>query len=130
MASCSACPEGSVTFNMDPPNSLNYASNPPQGIEFIHLFGHVDNTNFDVIAGDLQNAVQMAAEDAGLDGREEPAVLLSGGRVRHLALDASFHIDWQRLKEAIGPHTRLIIVNFPNNPSGAIVPVVACAPRS
>jgi methionine transaminase len=50
----------------------------------------------------------------------EPAVLLSGGRVRHLALDASFQIDWQRLKEAIGPRTRLIIVNFPNNPSGAL----------
>jgi methionine transaminase len=51
----------------------------------------------------------------------EPAVLLSGGRVRHLALDASFRIDWQLLKDAIGPHTRLIIVNFPNNPSGALL---------
>ena len=51
----------------------------------------------------------------------EPAVLLSGGRVRHLALDASFHIDWQRLKDALNPRTRLIIVNFPNNPSGALL---------
>jgi methionine aminotransferase len=51
----------------------------------------------------------------------EPAVLLSGGRVLHLALDASFQIDWQRLKDAIGPRTRLIILNFPNNPSGALL---------
>jgi methionine aminotransferase len=51
----------------------------------------------------------------------EPAVLLSGGRVRHLALDASFQIDWQRLKDTINPRTRLIIVNFPNNPSGALL---------
>ena len=51
----------------------------------------------------------------------EPAVLLSGGRVVHVALDSAFRIDWQRLKDAINPRTRLIIVNFPNNPSGALL---------
>ncbi|HTV19714.1 MAG TPA: methionine aminotransferase [Polyangiaceae bacterium] len=51
----------------------------------------------------------------------EPAVLLSGGRVVHLALDAEFRIDWQRVKDALSPRTRLVIVNFPNNPSGALL---------
>lgn len=51
----------------------------------------------------------------------EPAVLLSGGRVVHLPLDATFHIDWERLARAFTPRTRLVILNFPHNPSGALL---------
>jgi methionine transaminase len=51
----------------------------------------------------------------------EPAVLLQGGRVVHLPLSAEYRIDWQRLQGAIGPHTRLIVLNFPHNPSGAVL---------
>ncbi len=56
----------------------------------------------------------------------EPAVTLAGGRTIHLPLalpdeDADFQIDWERLEGAIGPKTRLIILNFPHNPSGAIL---------
>jgi methionine aminotransferase len=51
----------------------------------------------------------------------EPAVLLSGGRVIHLPLDAEFRIDWQRVKDTISARTRLIVVNFPHNPSGALL---------
>jgi len=56
----------------------------------------------------------------------EPAVTLAGGTTIHLPLvvpdeDADFQIDWQRLEDAIGLKTRLIILNFPHNPSGAIL---------
>ena len=51
----------------------------------------------------------------------EPAVLLSGGRVVHVPLDTSFGVDWQRVKDALTPRTRLIILNFPHNPSGALL---------
>jgi len=56
----------------------------------------------------------------------EPAVTLAGGKVRRVPLIASserpeLHIDWSRLKETITARTRLIIVNFPHNPSGAIL---------
>ena len=56
----------------------------------------------------------------------EPAVTLAGGTTTHLPLvlpdeDADFQIDWQQLADAIGPKTRLIILNFPHNPSGAIL---------
>ncbi len=56
----------------------------------------------------------------------EPSVTLAGGTTTHLPLvlpdeDADFQIDWQRLEDAIGPKTRLIILNFPHNPSGAIL---------
>ncbi|MFF7706969.1 methionine aminotransferase [Pseudomonas sp. NPDC007930] len=52
----------------------------------------------------------------------EPSVQLAGGRCVHVPLDpATFAIDWQRLSDAIGPRTRLILLNSPHNPSGALV---------
>jgi methionine aminotransferase len=50
----------------------------------------------------------------------EPAIELSGGRAIHLPLlPPEFKIDWQRVKDAIGPKTRMIILNSPHNPTGA-----------
>ena len=50
----------------------------------------------------------------------EPAVVLAGGRAVHVPLQRpGFGIDWQRLSDAITPRTRLLILNFPHNPSGA-----------
>jgi len=56
----------------------------------------------------------------------EPAVALAGGTTTHLPLippedGADFRIDWEQLENAIGPNTRLIILNFPHNPTGAIL---------
>ena len=55
-----------------------------------------------------------------------PAVTLAGGLVRHvpLRLDArtgEFAMDWQRLTDALSARTRLVICNFPHNPTGAIL---------
>ncbi|TBU98846.1 pyridoxal phosphate-dependent aminotransferase [Stutzerimonas kirkiae] len=51
-----------------------------------------------------------------------PAVELAGGRCIHLQLKRpDFSIDWQALAEAIGPRTRLIVLNTPHNPSGALI---------
>ncbi|ASK34460.1 pyridoxal phosphate-dependent aminotransferase [Alloalcanivorax mobilis] len=53
----------------------------------------------------------------------EPSVLLAGGRCVHVPLTLpDFAIDWQRLGEAITERTRLIIINSPHNPSGAVIP--------
>jgi len=52
----------------------------------------------------------------------EPAITLAGGRTVHVPLAApSFTIDWDRLATAIGPRTRLVILNSPHNPTGALV---------
>lgn len=52
----------------------------------------------------------------------EPAVQLAGGRCVHLPLSLpDFAIDWQRLEDALTPRTRLIILNSPHNPSGALL---------
>ncbi|GLK87923.1 pyridoxal phosphate-dependent aminotransferase [Pseudomonas turukhanskensis] len=52
----------------------------------------------------------------------EPSVDLAGGRCVHVPLSQpDFAIDWQRLADAITPRTRLIILNSPHNPSGALL---------
>ncbi|HLV18652.1 MAG TPA: pyridoxal phosphate-dependent aminotransferase [Pseudomonas sp.] len=52
----------------------------------------------------------------------EPSVQLAGGRCIHLPLSLpDFAIDWQRLEDALTPRTRLIILNSPHNPSGALL---------
>ena len=55
-----------------------------------------------------------------------PAVALAGGITQHvpLALDDNgfdFRIDWQRLSDTLSDKTRLIICNFPHNPTGVIL---------
>jgi methionine aminotransferase len=52
----------------------------------------------------------------------EPAVELAGGRAVHVPLALpGFSIDFDRLAGALTPRTRLIVVNTPHNPSGALV---------
>jgi methionine aminotransferase len=54
----------------------------------------------------------------------EPAVTLAGGRTCHVPLievEAEFRIDWQRLRDTISERTRIIILNFPQNPTGAVL---------
>jgi methionine aminotransferase len=51
----------------------------------------------------------------------EPAIDLAGGRAVHVPLDpADFHVDWDRVRAAMSPKTRLVMVNTPHNPSGAM----------
>jgi len=48
-------------------------------------------------------------------------VELAGGRaVRVPLLRPGFRVDWDRVRDAISPRTRLLIVNSPHNPSGAV----------
>jgi methionine aminotransferase len=52
----------------------------------------------------------------------EPSITLAGGRTIHVPLDPpDFAIDWQRLAAVLSPRTRLVIVNTPHNPSGALL---------
>ena len=52
----------------------------------------------------------------------EPSVELAGGRCVHVPMSLpDFGIDWQKLKEVITPRTRLIFINSPHNPSGALL---------
>jgi methionine aminotransferase len=52
----------------------------------------------------------------------EPGITLNGGVTRHISmLEPGFGIDWERVEDTINDRTRLIIINSPHNPSGAIL---------
>lgn len=52
----------------------------------------------------------------------EPSVQAQGGVPILLQLQGpDFSIDWEVLEEAIGPKTRMILLNSPHNPSGTIL---------
>lgn len=55
-----------------------------------------------------------------------PAVRLAGATPRHVAMSydetqSRFAVDWPRLERAVGGRTRLVVVNFPHNPTGALL---------
>ena len=51
----------------------------------------------------------------------EPAIALAGGKTVHVPLRLpDFSVDWQRVRDEITPKTRLLVVNSPHNPSGAV----------
>jgi methionine aminotransferase len=52
----------------------------------------------------------------------EPAVHLAGAHAVHVPLKLpSFAVDWQRVRDAVTPRTRMILINSPHNPSGAVL---------
>jgi methionine transaminase len=52
----------------------------------------------------------------------DPAVRLNGGTPIHINLKApDFSIDWQEVRDKVTSKTRMIMVNTPHNPSGAVL---------
>jgi methionine aminotransferase len=52
----------------------------------------------------------------------EPAIDLAGAKAVHVALDpVTFAPDWNAVRAAIGPRTRMLMINSPHNPSGAML---------
>lgn len=51
-----------------------------------------------------------------------PAIELNKGKPVYIEMDyPGFRIDWEKVSAAITPRTKLIILNSPHNPTGAIV---------
>jgi methionine aminotransferase len=53
----------------------------------------------------------------------EPAISLAGGQAVPVALDCDrgYRIDWDRVRSALTARTRLLILNSPHNPTGAVI---------
>ncbi len=52
----------------------------------------------------------------------DPAIRLAGGTPVHIPLRTpAFDIDWPRVAATISPATRMIILNSPHNPTGAVL---------
>ncbi len=52
-----------------------------------------------------------------------PAIALAGGKAVPVALDPvrGYRPDWARVQAAIGPRTRMIMLNSPHNPTGSVL---------
>jgi methionine transaminase len=58
----------------------------------------------------------------------DPAVRIAGARCVHIPLaPPHFRYDWQRVRAAITPRTRLIMVNSPHNPACTVLPAADLA---
>lgn len=75
---------------------------------------------FDAVQAVVRPGEEVVVLDPCYDSYE-PAIDLAGGRAVHVPLDpATFAVDWDRVRAAIGPNTRLLMINSPHNPSGAM----------
>jgi methionine transaminase len=51
-----------------------------------------------------------------------PAVRLAGGHPRLVTLRApDYRVDWDEVRRAVSPRTRVIVVNSPHNPTGTVL---------
>ncbi|HEX5001173.1 MAG TPA: methionine aminotransferase [Bacteroidia bacterium] len=51
-----------------------------------------------------------------------PAIELNGGIPVHIQLKTpDYHIDWNEVKKMVNQRTRMIIINTPHNPTGAVL---------
>src|SRR5579859_468924 len=76
---------------------------------------------FAAIAAVVRTGDEVIVFDPAYDSYE-PAIELQGARAVHIPLTVpSFSIDWQRVRDAITPKTRMILINSPHNPTGAVL---------
>lgn len=94
--------------NVDPDSELTVVSGATEGI-------------FAVIAAVVSPGDEVIVFDPCYDAYE-PAVALQGGRCVHIPLlTPGFHLDFDRLTNSISSRTKLVVINFPNNPTGAVL---------
>jgi methionine aminotransferase len=76
---------------------------------------------FAAIAATVRAGEEVIVFDPAYDCYE-PAIDLQGARAVHIPLTVpAFSIDWQRVRDAVTPKTRMIMINTPHNPSGAVL---------
>jgi len=76
---------------------------------------------FAAIAAVVRTGEEVIVFDPAYDCYE-PAIELQGAKAVHIPLVApAFSVDWQRVRDAVTPRTRMILINSPHNPSGAVL---------
>jgi methionine aminotransferase len=96
------------------------------------LYGHEYDAELEVTVTAGATQAIMAAVLAVVQAGDEvivleptydsyvPSILLAGGTPVYVPLDHTqgYAPDWERVRAAITPRTRLVMLNFPHNPSG------------
>ncbi|MDR0182342.1 pyridoxal phosphate-dependent aminotransferase [Lysobacter arvi] len=96
-----------------------YGYRPDADLEVTVVSG-ASEAIFDAVAAVVRPGEEVIVLDPCYDSYE-PAIDLAGGRAVHVPLDpATFAPDWQAIRAAVTPATRLLMINSPHNPSGAM----------
>ncbi|MDH5366470.1 MAG: methionine aminotransferase [Cyclobacteriaceae bacterium] len=76
---------------------------------------------YDIITATVQKNDEVILFDPAYDCYD-PAIRLSGGTPIHIKLtQPDFSIDWEVVKNHINPRTKMIMINTPHNPTGAVL---------
>ncbi len=76
---------------------------------------------FDAVAAVVGAGDEVVVLDPCYDCYE-PAIELAGATAVHVPLDPrTFAPDWMKVRAAITPRTRMLMINTPHNPSGAML---------
>lgn len=76
---------------------------------------------FSTIAALVKPGDEVILFDPAYDSYD-PAIRLNGGIPKHLKLSPpNFAIDWNEVKAAITPRTRMVMINSPHNPTGSVL---------
>ncbi|MBT8147500.1 MAG: pyridoxal phosphate-dependent aminotransferase, partial [Gammaproteobacteria bacterium] len=76
---------------------------------------------FDAVQACVHHGEEVIVFDPAYDSYV-PAIELAGGRAVHIPLTLpDYNIDWNRVESAVSDKTRMIIINSPHNPCGAIL---------
>jgi len=103
------------------------------------LYGHAYDTETEItVTSGATEALMCAVLAAAGTGDEViilepcydsylPAIRLAGASAVAVPLrlpteqDPYYRVDWQRVRDAVTPRTRLLMLNFPHNPTGAVL---------
>jgi methionine aminotransferase len=76
---------------------------------------------FDAVMAVVRRGEEVIVLDPCYDSYE-PAIELAGAYAVHVPLDpVDFSVPWDRVEAAITPRTRMLFINTPHNPSGAML---------
>jgi methionine transaminase len=76
---------------------------------------------FSAVAALVNSGDEVILFDPAYDSYD-PAIRLNGGIPVQINLNPPhFSIDWEKVKEKITPRTRMIMINTPHNPTGAVL---------
>lgn len=76
---------------------------------------------FSTIAALVKEGDEVIMFDPAYDSYD-PSVRLNGGSPIHIKLEPPhFSVDWEEVRKKISPRTRMIMINTPHNPTGAVL---------
>ena len=76
---------------------------------------------FSTISALVREGDEVIVFDPAYDSYD-PAIRLNGGEPVHIKLSPPyFSIDWQEVRSKITPRTKMIMINTPHNPTGAVL---------